>query len=204
MAQYNPGAAFTQTSGFGIRVNPTNPSSLQNHGGVDFSAPVGTPIVAASDGRVVYSAPATGYGNTVIIRSIGADGTPYFTLYAHMLPTGLAQYSSDPSAGYVNAGDTIGYVGNTGSSTGPHLHFEILRGDSGVNQSGSGKLNIWSSDLSKRYDPENFDNWPEGGPYGGATAVNSDFYHYLYNPDTFYKDNRDSIYEVGKFNKSPR
>lgn len=99
------------TSGFGYRWGAL-------HGGVDLAAPIGTPIVAASDGVVVDAGPTAGYGAWVKIRH--SDGT--VTLYGHV-NTWLVQIGQR-----VFAGDQIATVGNRGNSTGPHLHFEVLLG----------------------------------------------------------------------------
>jgi murein DD-endopeptidase MepM/ murein hydrolase activator NlpD len=97
------------TSGFGYRWGAL-------HAGVDLAAPIGTPIVAASDGVVVDAGPTAGYGAWVKIRH--SDGT--VTLYGHV-NTWTVQIGQR-----VFAGDQIATVGNRGNSTGPHLHFEVL------------------------------------------------------------------------------
>lgn len=85
------------------------------HSGLDLSAPEGTPILAANSGPVLYSGwNSWGYGNTVVIGH-----GPFSTLYGHMSNTAVVCGSS------VSAGQVIGYVGSTGNSSGPHLHFEI-------------------------------------------------------------------------------
>lgn len=85
------------------------------HTGLDLAAPEGTPILAANGGPVVYSGwNSWGYGNVVVL----AHG-PFTTLYGHMSRTGVR------CGDFVNAGQVIGYVGSTGNSSGPHLHFEI-------------------------------------------------------------------------------
>jgi murein DD-endopeptidase MepM/ murein hydrolase activator NlpD len=99
------------TSGFGYRWGVL-------HGGIDIANSIGTPILAASDGVVIDAGPTAGYGIWVKLRH--SDGT--VTLYGHL------------SAVLVNigervyAGDQIAKMGNTGNSTGPHLHFEVLLG----------------------------------------------------------------------------
>ncbi|WP_236147453.1 M23 family metallopeptidase [Mycolicibacterium sp. CH28] len=99
------------TSGFGYRWGAL-------HGGIDLAGPIGTPIVAASDGVVVDAGPTAGYGAWVKIRH--SDGT--VTLYGHV-NTWLVQIGQR-----VFAGDQIATIGNRGNSTGPHLHFEVLLG----------------------------------------------------------------------------
>lgn len=85
------------------------------HSGLDLSAPEGTPIVAANGGPILYAGwNSWGYGNTVVIGH-----GPYSTLYGHMSSLAVACGNT------VSAGQVIGYVGSTGNSSGPHLHFEI-------------------------------------------------------------------------------
>ncbi|MCP1728487.1 murein DD-endopeptidase MepM/ murein hydrolase activator NlpD [Natronospira proteinivora] len=91
---------------------------IRAHRGVDYAAPTGTPIRAAGDGRIVQRGRRGGYGNTIQIR----HGERYQTLYAHM-----SRFASGLSVGsQVQQGDVIGYVGQTGLATGPHLHYEFL------------------------------------------------------------------------------
>jgi hypothetical protein len=97
------------TSGFGYRWGVL-------HGGIDIANSIGTPILAASDGVVIDAGPTGGYGNWVKLRH--NDGT--VTLYAH-----LSSWNVDIGQ-RVWAGDQIAKMGNTGNSTGPHLHFEVL------------------------------------------------------------------------------
>ena len=95
------------------------------HKGVDFAAPSGTPIPAAGDGKVVFRGWKNGYGNYIKIRHNGT----YSTAYAH-----LSKFKSDVKIGtQVKQGQTVGYVGNTGLSTGPHLHYEIIKNGVHVN-----------------------------------------------------------------------
>lgn len=90
---------------------------MRAHQGVDYAAPNGTPIRAASGGKVVLKGVKGGYGNTVILQHAGK----YSTLYAHMsaFARGLKQ------GGAVQQGEVIGYVGHSGLATGPHLHYEF-------------------------------------------------------------------------------
>lgn len=103
--------------------SPFGPRWGRNHNGIDIagSAIYGKPIVAAADGQVTLSSyNSGGYGNYVMINhGNSSDGNNYVTLYAHM--SSRAAYVGQR----VSAGDVIGYVGSTGYSTGPHLHFEI-------------------------------------------------------------------------------
>ena len=97
------------TSGFGYRWGVL-------HGGIDIANSIGTPILAASDGVVIDAGPTGGYGNWVKLRH--SDGT--VTLYGH-----LSSWQVEIGQ-RVWAGDQIAKMGNTGNSTGPHLHFEVL------------------------------------------------------------------------------
>jgi murein DD-endopeptidase MepM/ murein hydrolase activator NlpD len=90
--------------------------ALRAHKGVDYAAPTGTPIWAAGDGRIQFAGRKGGYGNAVMID----HGKGVSTLYAHMSRFG----KSARSGRSVKQGDIIGYVGSTGASTGPHLHYE--------------------------------------------------------------------------------
>lgn len=92
-------------------------NKIRAHKGVDYAAPRGTPIKAAGDGRVVLAGRKGGYGNTVIIK----HGQRYQTLYAHM--NGFAKGIRSGTS--VKQGQIIGYIGTTGLSTGPHLHYEF-------------------------------------------------------------------------------
>lgn len=95
------------------------------HTGIDFAAPTGTPILAAADGVVLFIAQMpNGFGNYIVVYHGDYNGTPVCTMYAHMSAFGNYR-QGDP----VSAGDVIGYVGSTGLSTGPHLHFQLHVGD---------------------------------------------------------------------------
>lgn len=119
----------TRTSGFGPRHHPIL-KQLRNHNGVDWAAPTGTPIQAAAGGRIAFAGVAGGYGNTVYIDH--ADGRQ--TRYAHM-----SRFDPAARAGQsVKAGEVIGYVGTTGRSTGPHLHFELWVNGKPVDPLGQG------------------------------------------------------------------
>ena len=95
------------------------------HAGMDFAAPSGTPIYAAGDGVVEEIGGKGSYGNYVRIK----HNQQMATAYAH-----LSKFGPDMRrGGRVKQGDIIGYVGNTGRSTGPHLHYEVLRNGRQVN-----------------------------------------------------------------------
>ena len=101
-------------SGYGMRMDPIY-HSRRFHAGMDFTAPTGTDIYATGNGRVLSAGWQQGYGNCVEID----HGFGYVTLYGHM-------HSISVNAGQtVNRGEVIGLVGNTGKSTGPHLHYEV-------------------------------------------------------------------------------
>jgi len=105
------------TSGFGMRINPILGFSMM-HKGVDFGAPIGTPIYAAGDGVVVQMGVVSGYGNYIRIKHTAR----YATAYAHM-----SRYAGGIHVGsHVRQGQVIAYVGMTGRATGPHLHYEVL------------------------------------------------------------------------------
>lgn len=110
-------------SGFGYRTDPFT-KARKMHKGMDFTSPTGTPIYATGDG-VVRRADnsASGFGNHIVIQ----HGYGYETLYAH-----LSRYKARVGQ-HVNRGDVIGFVGSTGRSQGPHLHYEIHKSGSVVN-----------------------------------------------------------------------
>ena len=110
------------TSAFGMRFHPILGFSRM-HQGVDYGAPMGSPIVAAAAGTVSFAGWHGGHGNFVQIRHAGDLGSGY----AHMSRI-IARVGE-----HVNAGQLIGYVGSTGLSTGPHLHFEVYRHNAAVN-----------------------------------------------------------------------
>ena len=110
------------TSGFGYRVHPIL-RFKRFHRGIDFGAGSGSPIVAAADGRVVRAGWAGGYGRQVRL----AHGDGVVTSYSHM-----SRIVADPGS-IVRQGQLIGYVGSSGLSTGPHLHYEVYRGGVAVN-----------------------------------------------------------------------
>jgi murein DD-endopeptidase MepM/ murein hydrolase activator NlpD len=113
--------AYQKSSPFGVRVHPITGLTIM-HAGVDLVAPAGAAIFATGAGRVLRSGIAGGYGNMVEIQH--ADGL--VTRYAHM--QSVAVGVGDP----VTAGTVVGTLGSTGESTGPHLHYEIRRGDVAV------------------------------------------------------------------------
>tara|TARA_Y100001970_G_scaffold64725_1_gene82847 strand:+ start:1205 stop:2512 length:1308 start_codon:yes stop_codon:yes gene_type:complete len=112
------------SSNFGMRKHPISGFNKM-HKGVDFAAPIGTPIYAGGNGVIEFVGYNGGYGKYIRIR----HNNGYKTAYAH-----LNSYRKGISKGIrVNQGDIIGYVGNTGRSTGPHLHYEIIYQNEQIN-----------------------------------------------------------------------
>ncbi|MCP2041932.1 murein DD-endopeptidase MepM/ murein hydrolase activator NlpD [Neisseria sp. HSC-16F19] len=103
------------SSKFGMRMHPVF-KKMKMHTGIDIAAPKGSHIVAAAAGEVIWKGKKGGYGETIMIRH--ADGKE--TLYAHM-----QGYADVKVGSRVSSGQLIGYVGSTGTSTGPHLHYEV-------------------------------------------------------------------------------
>src|SRR6185312_394016 len=105
------------TSGFTLaRLDPVL-HTMRAHKGIDFAAPVGTPVRATADGVVTFVGQQTGYGNVIMLKHDGR----YSTVYAH-----LSRFAPDTRDGArIHQGETIGYVGQTGWATGPHLHYEL-------------------------------------------------------------------------------
>lgn len=125
-------------SGYGMRIDP-HYKTPAFHEGMDFTAPTGTPIYATGNGTVTRSDNGSrGYGNHVRID----HGFGYLTLYGHMSEIAVKQGQN------VIRGEIIGYVGNTGKSSGPHLHYEVHKNDRPINP-----INFYFSDLS----PEEYD-----------------------------------------------
>ena len=113
------------TSGFGTRVHPIL-RFARFHKGIDFGAHWGSPIVAAADGQVLRAGWAGGYGQQVRL----AHGGGIVTTYSHM------SRITAPAGSIVRQGELIGYVGSTGLSTGPHLHYEVYKDGVPVNPLG--------------------------------------------------------------------
>ena len=112
------------SSSFGMRKHPISGFNKM-HKGVDFAAPIGTPIYAGGNGIIEMVGVNGGYGKYIRIR----HNNEYKTAYAH-----LSSYKKGMSKGVrVNQGEVIGYVGSTGKSTGPHLHYEIIYQNKQIN-----------------------------------------------------------------------
>jgi murein DD-endopeptidase MepM/ murein hydrolase activator NlpD len=115
------------SSGFGLRRHPILGFTKQ-HNGIDFAAPIGTPIFAAGAGTIEKLGWHGGYGNYILLR----HNKDFATAYAHM-----SGYAAGLAVGRrVRQGDVIGYVGSTGLSTGPHLHYEVHQNDKPIDPSG--------------------------------------------------------------------
>jgi murein DD-endopeptidase MepM/ murein hydrolase activator NlpD len=110
------------TGSFGERIDPFNGEGAF-HSGVDISAAVGQPVMAPADGMVSFADFMGGYGRAIVLD----HGHGITTRYGH-----LANFAVTPGQ-YVHRGDTIGYVGLSGRSTGPHLHYEVRINDTPVN-----------------------------------------------------------------------
>jgi murein DD-endopeptidase MepM/ murein hydrolase activator NlpD len=112
------------SSGFGMRRHPVL-GYTKMHKGMDFAAPTGTPIYAAGDGKIEYAGRFSSYGNYIKI----SHNSKLKTAYAHM-----SRFAKGIKVGTrVKQGQIIGYVGSTGRSTGPHLHYEVLVNNRQVN-----------------------------------------------------------------------
>lgn len=109
-----PLAGATMTSDFGMRTHPIL-GGRRNHKGIDLASPTGTPVYATADGVVAKAEPFSSYGNYIQIE----HGGQLETRYAHL--SGYAVTAGEQ----VHKGQLIGYVGTTGRSTGPHLHYEV-------------------------------------------------------------------------------
>ena len=129
-------------SGYGYRIHPIY-KTRKLHTGMDFTAPQGTPIYATGDGKIAkVRRSRRGYGNHVIVD----HGYGYQTLYAHM--TKYIVYRGQK----VKRGEIIGYVGSTGTSVAPHLHYEVIKNKRKIN-----RVNYYYNDLS----PEEYEKMLE-------------------------------------------
>ncbi len=133
------------SSPFGMRKHPID-GFTKMHRGTDFAAPMGTPIMASGDGVVKKAGWCGGGGNCVVIR----HNSTYQTVYAHM-----SKFAKGVRSGVrVKQGQTIGYVGSTGKSTGPHLHYEVIVNGKKIN---SQTLKLPSGKALKGKDRELFE-----------------------------------------------
>ena len=133
------------SSSFGKRKHPIL-GFTKMHLGTDFAAPTGTPIMASGDGKVIKVGWCGGGGNCVKIK----HNSIYSTVYAHM-----SKFARGMKKGkVVRQGQIIGFVGSTGMSTGPHLHYEVIENGRKIN---SQKLKLPSGKILKGKDRENFE-----------------------------------------------
>ena len=148
------------SSSFGMRKHPISGFN-KLHKGVDFAAPKGTPVYAGGNGVVEMVGRNGGYGKYIRIRHNNA----YKTAYAH-----LNNYKKGIHKGSrVNQGDIIGYVGSTGNSTGPHLHYEIIYQGKQINPM---KMKLPSGKVLKGKELEKFKQ--------SVKNIYSDFLFYMY------------------------
>jgi murein DD-endopeptidase MepM/ murein hydrolase activator NlpD len=120
-------------SGYGYRIHPIF-KTHKFHSGIDFTAPRGTPIYATGNGTIKTAENTNGYGNHVVIY----HGFGYSSLYAHM-----SKMAAKPGR-QVKRGELIGYVGSTGTSTAPHVHYEVIKGNRKINP-----INYFFNDLTE-------------------------------------------------------
>lgn len=119
------------TSKFGYRGNPFSGRGAEKHAGLDFRGKIGDPVKTTAEGVVAFAGRKGGYGNCIIIN----HSNNLRTLYAHLSKIDVKAHQK------VAVGEVIGKVGNTGRSTGPHLHYEIIVGKEKVNPEPYMKLN---------------------------------------------------------------
>jgi len=133
------------SSSFGMRKHPIDGYNKM-HKGTDFAAPMGTPVMASGDGVITRSRWCGGGGNCIKIK----HNTTYKTIYAH-----LRNFARGIREGVrVKQGQVIGYVGSTGNSTGPHLHYEVIENGKKIN---SQKLRLPSGKILKGIEREKFE-----------------------------------------------
>ena len=133
------------SSAFGMRKHPIDGFNKM-HKGTDFAAPIGTPIMASGDGKIKKAGWCGGGGNCIVIK----HNSTYQTVYAHM-----SKFAKGIRGGVrVKQGQIIGYVGSTGKSTGPHLHYEVIINGKKVN---SQKLKLPSGKILKNEERKLFE-----------------------------------------------
>ena len=111
------------TSHYGNRANPFSGRGAEDHGGLDIKGNTGDPVRATANGRVSFAGVQGGYGN--VVRLVHGNG--YETVFGHISRINVQTGQT------IRAGDVLGLVGSTGRSTGPHLHYEVLRGGERLN-----------------------------------------------------------------------
>lgn len=114
------------TSGVGLRIDPFGSGKLIYHRGIDIAVPVGTPVLAVRKGRVVFAGERRGYGGTVMVEHDNGDRT----MYGH---NSLVRVTSGD---LVESGTVVAFSGNTGRSTGPHVHFEQIASGRPITEEG--------------------------------------------------------------------
>ena len=133
------------SSAYGLRKHPIDGYN-KLHKGTDFAAPLGTPIMASGNGKVIKAKWCGGGGNCIKIK----HNTTYSTVYAHM-----KNFAGGIKVGVrVKQGQIIGYVGSTGKSTGPHLHYEVIKNGKSIN---SQKLKLPSGKILKNKERKLFE-----------------------------------------------
>ncbi len=133
------------SSAYGLRKHPIDGYN-KLHKGTDFAAPLGTPIMASGNGKVIRAKWCGGGGNCIKIK----HNTTYSTVYAHM-----KNFAGGIKVGIrVKQGQIIGYVGSTGKSTGPHLHYEVIKNGKSIN---SQKLKLPSGKILKNKERKLFE-----------------------------------------------
>ena len=133
------------SSAYGLRKHPIDGYN-KLHKGTDFAAPLGTPIMASGNGKVIRAKWCGGGGNCIKIK----HNTTYSTVYAHM-----KNFAGGIKVGVrVKQGQIIGYVGSTGKSTGPHLHYEVIKNGKSIN---SQKLKLPSGKILKNKERKLFE-----------------------------------------------
>lgn len=110
------------SSNYGWRLHPIT-HTQRMHTGIDYAVPTGTEVKAAQHGKVVFAGKQGGYGNLLVIK----HNSTYRTVYAHLDKFKVS------IGDWVNLGDVVAYSGNTGLSTGPHLHYEIRKNGLSLN-----------------------------------------------------------------------
>ena len=133
------------SSKFGMRKHPIDGFNKM-HKGTDFAAPLGTPIMASGDGKIKKAGWCGGGGNCIVIK----HNSTYQTVYAHMSKFGRGIKKGKR----VKQGQVIGYVGSTGLSTGPHLHYEVIENGRKVN---SQKLKLPSGKILRGDERKRFE-----------------------------------------------
>ena len=156
------------TSGFGMRMHPLL-GYTRMHQGIDFGVPTGTPVYAAGDGVVEEARWAGGYGRWLKLRHSGGWETAYGHLSGWVVHAGA----------HVRQGQVIAYSGSTGESTGPHLHYEVIKAGVKINPKGAnapGGTVLEGRELAAFHaEKAHIDALLSGAPTGGARLAKADF-----------------------------